>query len=196
MGLDPKDIVPHMIQGDFRLQSRNLQDFLLQRQARHNVHLWDMLVLGFDTSPVLPYPITVIYTSCLFLGLILLLRMMFLVRKSIPTVGWLWWSISPFTKRSMMELLPTPLSPSNTILYFCWLRLLLLSSDGFIIIIYQDGAFILTRGVDLYDYSGSLHTHIVSDTEDKINNAAWINCSYLPRTPDCLVPEIGTFWFR
>lgn len=50
---------------------------------------------------------------------------------------WLWRSISPFTKRSMMELLPTPLSPRNTTLYLSCERLLLLSSEGFISILYS-----------------------------------------------------------
>ena len=50
---------------------------------------------------------------------------------------WLWRSISPLTKRSMIELLPTPLSPSRTTLYLSCERLLLLSSEGFISILYS-----------------------------------------------------------
>lgn len=51
--------------------------------------------------------------------------------KNIAT--WFWQSIYPLTKRSIIELLPTPLSPKNTILYFCWAMLLLFNYEGFII---------------------------------------------------------------
>jgi len=48
---------------------------------------------------------------------------------------WFWQSISPFTNLSIIELLPTPLSPRNTTLYFCCAILLLFNYEGFIIII-------------------------------------------------------------